>query len=304
MVDLIKNGWKGRLANTTTVPLKWESTLARAGEKATPDTKKDVMQEAWAEIFMTGKIGYFDVLKNLCNIIKQAPNCLPIAIPIVIDAQKIRTSSVTPSQYWGAFREVEELRTKSIIIDGVLLALDIATDIALLNLPRFEGDTLVVLNTSKSMVTNKVNRLAALFAASIIKTTGADFMVFANDARYLTVNYANSTIQVSQTPVFSGEETNFAAIFETAHRHYDRIIILSDNQGTGHGRKELLRYKDKYHADPYIYSVDLKHWAPLKFVDKKVVTIGGAFNEKILSLFKLLEGSREDLFNEIHRITL
>lgn len=304
LVDLIKNGWKGKLANTTSAPMKWQSTLARAGERATPETKRDVMQEAWSDIFMTGKIGYHDILKNLRNIIKQAPTCVPLATVIIKDAKKIRSILITPTRYWGAFREVKELDTKDRLINEVLLSLDIATDIALLNLPRFEGDTLVVLNTSKSMVANKVKEIAALFAATIVKITGGDFMVFGSDARYLKVNYAASTIQLSETPAFDDEGTNFGAIFETATRHYDRIIILSDNQGIGDGRKELVHYREKYGADPFIYSVDLKHVAPLKFIDKKVVTLGGAFHEKILSLFKLLEGSREDLLNEIHRITL
>jgi 60 kDa SS-A/Ro ribonucleoprotein len=55
--------------------------------------------------------------------------------------------------------------------------------------------------------------------------------------------------------------TNFHAIFETANRAYDRIIILSDMQGWVNYNtptRSFAEYKRRVGANPRVYSFDLQ----------------------------------------------
>ena len=61
---------KGELKNTQT----WESMLSQAGQMA--ESEEDLTKlkaDAWGELISTRKIGYFALLRNLRNIINQAP---------------------------------------------------------------------------------------------------------------------------------------------------------------------------------------------------------------------------------------
>jgi 60 kDa SS-A/Ro ribonucleoprotein len=100
--------------------------------------------------------------------------------------------------------------------------------------------------------------------------------------------------------------TNFNAIFETAKRAYDRIIILSDMQGWmggGAPTKAFADYKARYNADPFVYSFDLQGYGSLQFPEPKVFAVAG-FSEKVLELMGQLERDPQALIRAIEAVEL
>ncbi len=68
--EALKSLVDGKLKSTDT----WESMLSQAGQAATSDEEKmELKADAWGELLTTGKIGQFALLRNLRNIIEQAP---------------------------------------------------------------------------------------------------------------------------------------------------------------------------------------------------------------------------------------
>src|SRR5688500_14658721 len=180
---------KGELKSFDT----WESELTKAGQEATSEEEKlDMKKDVWVTLVKEKKIKYFALLKNLRNIIQQAPEVIKEALDLLTDEKLIKKSLVFPFRYMTAYQEVAKL-TDGKIVREVLMALNKAVDIAVNNVPEFEGETLVVLDTSSSMTSAQGDKqspakIGALFAAVLIKRNNCDFMTFDYDARYMNMN--------------------------------------------------------------------------------------------------------------------
>lgn len=292
---------KGELKSFDT----WESELTKAGQSATTDDEKaEFKKDVWVKLVREKKIGYFALLRNLRNIIEQAPEVIDEAIETLINPEIIKKSLVLPFRFTTAYEEIQKLNDGK-IIRSVLIALNKAVDVSVANVPKFEGDTLVVLDVSSSM-NGKPSQIGALFAAVLIKANNADMILFDDTARYQNVNPMDSTITIAGSLRFSGGGTNFHSIFKATNKKYDRIIILSDMQGwIGHyaPTKEYNAYKSSTGASPFIYSFDLKGYGSMQFPEQNVFCIAG-FSEKIFSVMGMLEKDKKALVNEIKKINL
>jgi hypothetical protein len=184
------------------------------------------------------------------------------------------------------------------------MALNKAVDIAVNNVPKFDGETLVVLDVSGSM-SGKPAVIGSLFSAVLIKSNNADFMVFADNAQYANVNPMDSTITIANTLRFASGGTNFRAIFNVANKKYDRVIILSDMQGWIGGYtpvNEFNQYKKMTGANPFVYSFDLNSYGSMQFPETNVFCLAG-FSEKVFDIMKLMEQDKKALVNEIKKVS-
>lgn len=292
---------KGDLKSTET----WESMLTKAGQDAaeSDEDKEERKAEAWAELIDSGKIGYFALLRNLRNIMKQAPDSLPMALTLLMDEQRIKHSRVLPFRFLTAAKSIEgEEGARSVIA-----ALAVATDIAVSNCPSMDGKTLVVIDHSGSMEGRPIE-IASLFGAMLYKRNDADLMLFSSDAKWLTPNPADSATgiakQIQDGMASSG--TNFHVIFKTAKRVYARIIILSDMQAWQGGRetpsKDLSEYRTRSGANPKVFSFDLAGHGTLQFPERNVCALAG-FSDKALDLIALLERDKDAFLKEIEAIS-
>lgn len=290
---------KGELKSFDT----WESELTKAGQVAENDEQKeDLKKEAWTKLVKEKKIGYFALLRNLRNIIEQAPEIVPEAIETLVNEKLIKKSLVLPFRFTTAYEEIQKLNYGS-VVRTVLVALNKAIDISVSNVPKFDGDTLVVLDCSGSM-SGKPAQIGSLFSAVLVKASNADFMTFSDNAQYRNLNPMDSTITLANSVRFSSGGTNFHSIFHRANKKYDRIIILSDMQGwIGHDcpTKAFNEYKNITKANPFIYSFDLNSYGSLQFPEQNVFALAG-FSEKIFDVMKLLETDKKALINEIKKI--
>jgi 60 kDa SS-A/Ro ribonucleoprotein len=293
-----------------------KAKLSEAGREKDEEKADQLRSAAWREMLSERTIGYFDLLLNLRTMLDQAPDLVDTAVAMLTDEKLIRKSLVLPFRYLTAMNEIQQLNGQG--VQKVLGALSKAVDISTQNVPKFDGETLVVLDESGSMGAGYGSSygggynakspavIGSLFAAVLCKANQCDLMTFSDDARYQSVNPADSTLTIANTIKFRSGGTNFQSIFTKANRAYDRIVILSDMHGwMGYHtpQAQFSGYKTRTGANPRIYSFDLQGYGTLQFPEKNVYAIAG-FSEKVFDLMKLLEQDRQALVRKIEAVEL
>lgn len=285
-------------------PDTWEAKLTQAGQNAESDEDKaDRKREVWTELVLSGKISYFALLRNLRNILEQAPNVMGNALEILTDENRIRKSLVLPFRYLTAIEQLQ-------VVPGsrnAIAALSDALDISLANVPRFDGNTLVVVDVSGSM-SGLPMEIASVFASILFKSNDAHLMIFDNHARYLELNFTDSTLSLAQSiarhATWGG--TDFSAPFHAMKYAYNRIIFLSDMQGwIGYyaPTSDLARYEQEFGVRPHVYSFDLQGYSSMQFPQDRLYCLAG-FSDKVFDIMSLLEQDRHALVNKIESIQL
>lgn len=300
--DALKKLVEGTLAPAET----WETKLTQAGAAAeTEDELAELKKEAWEKLIRTRKLGYFALLRNLRNILELAPELADDAVAMLIDEKLIRKSLVLPFRFVTALDALQGTNLPR--VGDVLAALSDAVDTSLQNVPKFEGRTLIALDGSGSMQGRPI-KVGSLFAATLAKANDAEVLLFSDDAKYVTVNKRDSTLTVANWLAGSSKAagTNFHAVFQTANRAYERIIILSDMQGWmgGHAPvKTFETYKKKHGGDPKIFSFDLQGYGTLQFPERNIYCLAG-FSDKTMDTLKFLDSDKTALIRQIEAVEL
>jgi len=297
----------GTLKNTQT----WESKLSATKGDAEAKT------EAWGELIRGKKLGYLALLRNLSNIMEQAPEVLDEALASLTNEGFIKKSLVFPFQYLIAYKQFSKTNSKE--ARKIAEALSTAIDLSCSNVRDLfnngeNEDSLVVIDNSGSMESSvngsahmHKSELGALFGIVLAKAINADIMEFGSYARYIPYNLSAHSMDFAAA--FAGlnqvgHGTDFHAPFEVANKAYKRIFIFSDMQGwinNGEPSEVLKSYKRKFKADPFIYSIDLAGLGSLQFPEKNVFALAG-FSEKIFDLVKTLETDKQALINTIKKV--
>ena len=292
---------KGELKNTQT----WESKLSAVGQQAeSEEDLAELKSNAWSELIETKKIGYFALLRNLRNIITQSPQSVKAACEMLIDERLIKNSRVLPFRFATAYDEINKIGSSKEVRD-VLMAINQALEVSVQNVPKFDGETLVVMDVSGSMM-GRASEIASLFGAVLAKANNCDVMTFATNADYKSYNPMDSVMSIRSSFRYSGGGTNFKSIFQKANKKYDRIIILSDMQGwMGYTTpsSEFKSYKSNFGANPFVYSWDLAGYGTLQFPENNVFALAG-FSDKVFDIMKMMELDKKALYNEINAIQL
>lgn len=305
--EAIKKLVNDKLRNKET----FEAKLSKAGQSDDDDAKAN----AWAELIKSGRIGYMALLKNLRNIINETDDeTIDKAVELLTDENRIRKSLLLPFRFLTAYDQLESNSRSSKVLSGLSDALDIS----FANVPKFDGKTLIVIDHSGSMGKgiNSAFGKGAMFGIALARSSGADLMHFGDTAEYLSFNKNDSTLTIvkyidSLNGWYGqnggvGHGTNFNAVFETADKAYDRIVIVSDMQawvGYYNPTAALNRYKTKYSASPQIYSWDVQGYGSLEFPENQVATLAG-WSEKIFDIIKLVETDKKALVKKINSIEI
>lgn len=276
----------------------WESELSKVG------SDQQLKSEVWRNLLFEDKIGYMALLKNLSNLIKSVPDCIGLICKKLTDRKAIKSSLVLPFRFYTAyntiFNNVEDSKEERRVRASLSKALDISLD----NVKPLKGNTLVVLDTSGSMMS--VSDKAGIFAAVLAKVNNADLMFFSDHARYVSYNPESTTMDIVDSFTYEAGGTNFSSIFRKANKNYDNIIILSDMQGwVGYFTPELdlKEYKRRYGANPKIYSFDLAGYGTSEFKEGGIYLLSG-FSEKVFDLMEMLDKDRNAIIKEIDSIQL
>ncbi len=298
---------KKLMTGTLKAPDTWEVKMTQAGQKSTSDEDKAAKKgQVWKDLLTQNKLGYLACLRNLRNISAQAPEVLPLALNFITDPRQVDKSMVLPFQILTAAENVDGNR-------DIKLALDKAMELSLINVPKFEGKTLLAVDVSGSMSGRPV-QIAALMASVLFKTNDSDILLFDTEVRHLNLHPGDSlaslthTIQTNAT----GGGTDFNAIFTGATQGYDRIIILSDMQawvkgswgwGSNVPTEAFKAYKKKYQTNPRIFSFDLTGEGSMQFPEDRVYALAG-FSDAVLKVMQNLEQDPQALVHEIEQVSL
>ena len=173
----------GLLKNEST----WETKLTKAGQEG--KTKKEVAEkkaEAWVDLIRDKRLGYFAALRNIRNIIEQAPEALDDVLNIITNTKMLENSLVLPFRFLAAYEEVSQIAVidrpeahfESVVakrdahkntIVKVQNAIEVALNHSVHNLPKLEGRTLILCDNSGSMHGDRGGS-SVISAASNIKT--------------------------------------------------------------------------------------------------------------------------------------
>ncbi len=301
----------GQLVDGSLAPAEtWETKLTQAGQdrEANAETLVENKADVWRSLLKERRLGYFALLRNLRNILEQAPELCDEAAASLVSRGMIRRSLVLPFRFRIAYDAINAAEGVSRNRRRQLLkALNKAVEISLENVPTFSGSTLVALDCSGSMI-GKPMQIGALFAAVLFRTTNAELMLFANDARYHRLNPGDTTLslaqQIEDQATWGG--TNFHSVFQTASRRYDRVIILSDMQawiGQHTPAKALHDYTRRVGHRPRIFSFDLAGYGSLQFPEADTYALAG-FSDKTLETLSFLESDKHALLRTIERMKL
>ena len=290
---------RGELATAET----WEARLTQAGCAGTTGEAAEAKSQAWAELVRSGRLGYLALLRNVRNILTHAPEVAGELAAQLADETAVRRALVFPFQFLSA---VDALQQGNLPGAGhVMESLNAAVDHSLANVPNFGGHTLVALDSSGSMI-GRPQQIGSLFAATLVKATDADLMLFSDDAQYLTLNRRDTTLTAAQRIPFLSGGTNFNAIFQRANRAYDRIVILSDMQGWVGGGAPLRAfedYKTRHAVTPRVFSFDLKGYGTLQFPQERVYALAG-WSDRVFEVMQKLDHEPAALVREVEAVPL
>jgi 60 kDa SS-A/Ro ribonucleoprotein len=304
---------KDELRNTKT----FESKLSAAGQTGEEGAKG----AAWANLVESGEIGQTALLRNLRNILQESPETVKKAIALLTDENRIKKSLILPFQYLTAYEQLENEAGASKLLSGLSKALDISFK----NVPKFDGETLIIIDHSGSMGQGQGSLFvkAAMFGIGLARSSDADLMHFGDEAEYLSFNTADSTMTLLRYldslnkggGYYSGRDaghnvghgTNFNAPFDEATKAYDRVIIITDMQAW-EGKQispdsPVARYCKRTGAKPYFYAWDISGYGSLQFPENHVAVLAG-WSEKVFDIMKFAETDKKALLNTIKGVEL
>ena len=308
---------KGTLRQTGT----WEDELTKAGQADDKD-KDTAKAEVWRDLIESGKIGYFALLRNLRNIMQQAPDVLPQALELLVDEERISKSRVLPFRYMSAYWAIRKEAGPS--TRPVMTALAQAIDVACRNVSELPGRTLVAMDCSGSMDGmggsmwqmgkdikgdgKSPREIGALFASVLYRSqVDCDVMMFSTSAAYKAFVPTDSAISMTEAMTAGyGGGTDFRPILKAANRPYERIIILTDMQawvGYHTPEPEFREYCRKHGCQPHLYCWDLQGYGSLQFPENKIYSLAG-WSDKAFDLMPLLEEDREALVHAVEAVEL
>jgi 60 kDa SS-A/Ro ribonucleoprotein len=160
----------------------WETKLTQAGQVAKDDEEKQgLKKEVWVDLVRSKKIGYFALLRNLRNILKDAPEIAKEACALLINRNLISKSRVLPFRYLSSYQEIEKTPEKELIFEKdtddnisktlILNAIEEAIGLSIDNLPLMEGRTLILSDNSGSMTGDSGG---GSFVSAMSKTKSSD----------------------------------------------------------------------------------------------------------------------------------
>lgn len=277
----------------------WESLLTQAGQNAKDeDEKASLKKEVWKSLLLENKLPYFALLRNLNNIIEQAPECLDIACGQLTNEASIKKSLVLPFRFWSAYSKLVESPNSN--TRKVLPTLTIACETSLKNIPQYDGQTLIALDVSGSMESHKEK--SAMFAFALYKANpNSDLMFFAERAQYVSADVSLPILPLVQYQKFPGGGTNLPDVFLKASKAYDRIIILTDEQswvGYNTPMANFNDYKKKYDCNPKVFHWDFAGLGTLQMPEREIYCMAG-FSDKCFDIIKLLDQDKQALIKMI-----
>lgn len=226
-IDAYKKG-------TLKAPDTWEVAISTA-------KSQEERENEWKRLVEEHKLGYLALIRNLRNIL----NCdfatqnwvSNFLCPQIENRAAIKKSLVWPYQIYNSYKV---LNNKSL---QVSLSLEKAFRYSIDNMPKFDGNTLIILDVSGSMdafisknSALSIKEVGAAFAAAFYcSSDNCDFIKFGLFAKSFNHNKNDNIFTIidkMQKNDRCGHATCFESVYKIidSEKHYDRILLISDMQ--------------------------------------------------------------------------
>lgn len=299
--------WKDLMEGNLVSKDTWEVEVSAAKDETG-------RKEAFEKLVLEGKMGYMALLRNLNNLIKYGVDekVIDAAVKKLSDPEEVRKSKQLPFRFYTAFQNVTGNRKLS---DAISDAMDIAVE----NVPKFDGKMLIAVDTSGSMSSGGDGttplQKASIFAAAMIKANDADVILYDTKIKELPIS-SRSTIMDLSNKIMTGAlggGTQTSLVFAhavAAKADYDRIVILSDNESwrEGYGGVSSIQstyeaYRKHRSADPYIFAIDIAGYGTTDLQKSSKIFHLTGWSERMLDFMAVAEQG-ETLLDHIRSIEI
>lgn len=256
---------------------------------------------SWNDV--VADMGYMATLRNLNNFFRDDDfEHWQAVIDQLSDRDEVLRSQQLPYRFLAAHRAIESEGRSHRWYNRVADALETALEHSLDNLPKLEGSTLVVVDTSGSM-TRRLSEssemsyvdIASLFGASLSKMQDTTVVAFSTTAEKVRFS-ANDTVLSRVSKIVGtdvGWGTNLTQVDKVVNPgDYDNVVIFSDMQfsmGSGYGisvPKSILKHGGS------VFAVNLASYeAQMMRSGENFYSIGG-WSDATLKLISTLSGNR------------
>lgn len=249
----------------------------------------DMDAEAWEAVIPS--MGYMALLRNLRNFDEAGISAETVGRvkDRLTDAEAVARSRQFPFRFYTAFKSVPSVRWVS--------TLETALELSVGNVPTFPGRTLVLTDTSGSMMGAVSRRssiahfeVAAVFAASVAKKAeNVDLVSFADYSESIPFRANESVLRTVQRVHdrigFVGHGTRLGHAIRHRYNGHDRVIVFSDLQTAD--QLPSLR-------GVHVFAFNTSGYAktPLEVGSDGHYEVGG-FSDATFRLMKILENHRD-----------
>jgi len=220
------------------------------------------------------------MLRNINNFMKYniSGAAKDVAVKKLTDVEEVKKSKQLPFRFSTAYKNVKGDRQYS---DAISEAMDIAVS----NVPELNGSILIAVDTSGSMSGDPIEK-ASIFAATLLKANkSADLILYDTRVQEASISGRGTVIDIANEiqRMARGGGTETSLVFTHCmlkNKHYDRIIIISDNESWNERswgsnvQAEYAKYKQTG-ADPFIYAIDIEGYGTKDVDGKKVFHLTG-----------------------------
>lgn len=277
-------------------------------------------QDSWKNMVEGNRLGYLALIRNLNNILDEDVDDEWIKRNLVdqlINEVSIKKSLVFPYQIYTAYRN---LKVQNF---AVITALDTAFRIACGNMPKLDGNSVIMLDVSGSMDDRygdksslTIKEVGACYAAALYINGNCDFIKFGNHAKSATFKKACGPFQVIREMCDNDNcdyGTDIAPAFGLINdKKYDRIFVVSDMQvmekqnrfwGWGNSVDGMSNYRSYCAANgrTILYSFDLGNYSnQIANPNNHDVHLMTALNDNVFKMLEYVEsgGKLYDYINE------
>lgn len=244
-------------------------------------------RETWKYLIENNKLPYLAMLRNLRNIEQTGDLELIGEVALrLVDPERISKARIFPFQFLKAYENTSAFKA----------SVAEACEIALGNMPVFEGRTLVLLDVSGSMQQQyNIQKTAAMFAFAL-KSSSKIMLQFDTKCRPLSGKGVGLLHNVHNHD-FRGGGTDFRCAFNYMRDHNvtcDRVIILTDNEhwvdrDSSYGA--FLEWQETVNGKrPEVWTIELASYGTSQFPQDKVRQLFG-FSEKMFEVIPFLESN-------------
>jgi len=308
------------------------------GSLATPETRETILsekgqsKETWESFIDSGKMGYFAMVRNLGNFMKNgisdahwAKVCTRLADPKAVERSKL-----VPFEFYKAYKFLAKDNSRHPQFQNVRAALESAIQSSSKNLPHLSGTTYMTADESGSMsatLSDKSN-LQMREVGNLLMAISDGFCdksivtCFGDTTAEVSLKKTDGVLKKMEAIGLVGGRVGLGTMLNTAiadlnkrGEKVDRIIVFSDMQAydnslgnygwANRGKTQVTsveagldEYRRNVNPDIWVHSIDLAGQGTIQAKGPKVNLIAG-WSDKSLEFIKLAEDAQGSLIEKI-----